>query len=125
VVASELQHTLVDSSSRRRHLALVPNARHEFDLDGRTFSATSISNRKYNKYVSTMTAPAGKKLRTLLGRYTQGANVAVHYNPERPASAVLEIDRTGAVLSATIAAAGLVSIVSFWLSCLSGNCLTR
>jgi len=111
VVSSELRHSLVDSSTRRRHLALMPSVRYEFEVNGRQIISNRISNKDYVQYVVSLETPPGKELQAVLARYAIGAKVTVRYNPEHPASAILEIDPSGARWCAAIAA--LAAVVAF------------
>jgi len=120
VLNSEVRPTLLDTSvTHRQQPAWVVSIRYQYAAGGRSLFGSRVSSRVYQEFASSTQGPPPKNLQAVAARYRSGQKVSVRYNPENPASSVLEIDRSGVILFASIAAgalfAGLASLLAFLL----------
>jgi Protein of unknown function (DUF3592) len=105
ILSSELRHTTAETADRRYQLAWQPFVKYQYRVNGETFVGHRISTRQYSEFARSIDTPPTAKLRVVLLRYPVGAQVIVHFNPEHPDFAVIEIDRAGTVYFGSVAAA--------------------
>jgi len=116
ILSSEIRHTTAETADRRYQLAWQPFVEYQYDVNGKTFVGHHISTKLYSEFARSVDTPPSAKLREVLARYPVGSQVTVHFNPEHPDFAVIEIDRLGTVLFASVAAACAAMSVGFFVA---------
>jgi hypothetical protein len=96
VVTSEIRRSSAETFNHRNHLAWIPYVRYRYAVEGMPYVGERVSLQVYQEFAGADSSPAPARIRAVVERYRAGAEVTVHYNPRRPESAVLEIDRSGA-----------------------------
>lgn len=116
ILSSEMRHTTAETADRRYQLAWQPFVEYQYKANGKTFVGHRISTKLYSEFARSVDTSPSAKLRGVLARYPVGAQVAVHFNPEHPDFAVIEIDRLGTLLFASVAAACAALSVGFFVA---------
>lgn len=99
VLSSEVRKTLTETyAKRQQQLSWEPLVTYQYSVGGKRYVGTRISSRVYRKPADAGDADPPRELSALADRYAVGVRVGVHYNPENPSSAFLEIDRFGPLL---------------------------
>lgn len=93
-----------------------PVISYSYKVNGKNYVSMGISSRSYEETTDSADSPPSQAFLSLLKRYPAGTKVTVHYNPNNPSNAWLEIDSKGIKLFGALASAGLlVSIVCLLL----------